>query len=448
MTTLSLRLRLFLAGAAAILCALALAAMGLNILFARHAERLAVADLQARALTVAALVDPRTGATDALRRGVPDPTYDLPLSGHYWQVELGDTTFRSRSLWDFTFPPAAAAPPAEGFRTLPLHGPRGEALIAVERLLTAEIAGQPVPLRIVVATDRAEVDLALSGFLREMLPFLALLGLLLAVASWVQVSVGLRPVADVARAVAQLRDGRRHRIGRDVPAEVLPLADEIDELLAARDAEVDRAGRRAGDLAHGLKTPLQALLGDAARLRAQGEVELAEGIEAAVSAMRGSVERELARARIRRNADGAKADPAKVIPRIIDVLRRTPSGGRLTWHVDLPEGLAVRLDPADLTEAFGALAENAAHHARDGVHITARRDGALVLLSIRDDGPGVPEADLARLARRGVRLDEGGSGHGFGLAIAADIAESVGGDLTLSNLAQGFEARLSLRAAL
>lgn len=443
----SLRLRLFFAGAAALLCALAIAAMGLNLLFARHAERLAVADLQARALTVAALVDPRTGATDALQRGVPDPTYDLPLSGHYWQVELGAELFRSRSLWDFTFP-AADLPPAAGFRTLSLLGPKGEALIAVERQLRAEIAGQAVPLRIVVATDRAEVDQALSGFVRDMVPFLGLLGVLLVAASWVQVSVGLRPVADVARAVAALRENRRSRIGRDVPAEVLPLATEIDDLLSARDVELEKTGRRAGDLAHGLKTPLQALLGDAAKLRAKGETELAEGIETAVAAMRRSVDRELARARIGRSADGATADPAEIVPRVVEVLRRTPTGGRLAWDVDIPNGLTASIDPADLTEAIGALTENAARHARKHVSISGRIAGDRYILTIRDDGQGVPEADLDRLARRGVRLDEGGAGHGFGLAIVADIASSVGGELTLSNVAQGFEARLSLRARL
>lgn len=445
MTPRSLRLRLIVAGAAAILCALALAAMGLNLLFARHAERLAIADLEARALTVAALVDPRTGATDALRRGVPDPTYDLPLSGHYWQVELGGEVFRSRSLWDFTFP-AAASQAGGGFRTLPLQGPRGEALIAVERLLEAEIAGQPVPLRILVARDRAEVDQALSGFVRDMVPFLALLGLLLVAASWVQVLVGLRPVADVARAVAALRDGRRSRIGRDLPQEVLPLADEIDELLSARDAELERTARRAGDLAHGLKTPLQALMGDAARLRARGETDVADGIETAVSSMRASVDRELARARIRRNAEAAESDPMQVVERIVEVLRRTPGGGGLDWAIDIPPGIVLRIDPADLTEAVGALAENAAHHARNRVGVTAQRVGSHVVLCIRDDGPGVAEADLARLVQRGVRLDESGAGQGFGLAIAAEIAATVDGDLRLANTEDGFEARLTLPA--
>lgn len=337
--------------------------------------------------------------------------------------------------------------PTEGFRTLSLVGPQGEALIAVERRLVAEIGGQPVPLRILVASDRAELEQALSGFVSDMVPFLVLLGLLLLAASWVQVSVGLRPVSDVARRVAALRAGRQVRIGCDVPAEVLPLVVEIDELLAARDAELERTGRRAGDLAHGLKTPLQALLGDAAALRSRGEVEAAEGIETAVAAMRASVDRELARARLRSGADGAAADLAAVVPRVVEVLRRTPQGGRLRWDINIPAGLAARIDPADLTEAVGALAENAARHARGCVAIRGQRDGAAVTLRLQDDGPGVPEADLRRLVERGVRLDGEGAGQGFGLSIVADIARSAGGEISLANVADGFEARLSLRAA-
>ena len=45
----------------------------------------------------------------------------------------------------------------------------------------------------------------------------------------------------------------------------------------------------------------------------------------------------------------------------------------------------------------------------------------------RDDGPGIPEAELARLTARGARLDTSGPGAGLGLAIASEIAEAAGG---------------------
>jgi signal transduction histidine kinase len=91
--------------------------------------------------------------------------------------------------------------------------------------------------------------------------------------------------------------------------------------------------------------------------------------------------------------------------------------------------------------------ENAARHAASTVTIPVARDGDRVQSAIRDDGPGAPPETLARLVERGTRFDTRADGAGLGLAIAADIAEAVGGALTLANRDPGFEARLSLLRA-
>ena len=57
---------------------------------------------------------------------------------------------------------------------------------------------------------------------------------------------------------------------------------------------------------------------------------------------------------------------------------------------------------------------------------------------------GQVATELARLAQRGVRLDQGGDGHGIGLAIVTDIAEAAGGRLVLTNTAPGLSAELHL----
>lgn len=61
---------------------------------------------------------------------------------------------------------------------------------------------------------------------------------------------------------------------------------------------------------------------------------------------------------------------------------------------------------------------------------------------------GVPEADLARMVQRGVRLDESGDGQGIGLAIVADIVEAAQGDLTLRNAAPGLQVEIRLARGL
>ena len=56
---------------------------------------------------------------------------------------------------------------------------------------------------------------------------------------------------------------------------------------------------------------------------------------------------------------------------------------------------------------------------------------------VRDDGPGVPQAQLANLGQRGLRLDEFIPGSGLGLAIADDITEGYGGDMAFANGVEG-----------
>jgi signal transduction histidine kinase len=116
-------------------------------------------------------------------------------------------------------------------------------------------------------------------------------------------------------------------------------------------------------------------------------------------------------------------------------LQRTPEGAGLRWSLDIPPGLAVALDAADLAEAVGALGENAARHARAAVAFDARVQDGKVWLSIRDDGPGIPADRRAEVLSRHVRADTGGTG--LGLSIAADIARAAGGDLVLSDAEHG-----------
>ncbi|MCJ1899524.1 MULTISPECIES: HAMP domain-containing sensor histidine kinase [Paracoccus] len=441
----SIRWRLVLAGGLAIALALALSGMGLAVLFERHVERVAVADLQARALALAAMVQPEAETGARLRAPPDDPLYDQPFSGHYWQVMLGSELRRSRSLWDYTLPSdqPAPAPGETAVRTLP--GPRGEPLLAVEQSLVA--GRKAVPLRIILASDRDELALARRGFLGDLLPYLGLLGAMLLLASWVQITVGLRPLRQVGARVAALVSGGRPRIGQDLPTEVIPLATQIDELLDARDRELGRARHRAANLAHGLKTPLQALLGDAAELEARGEVEIARNIETVAQEMRRHVDRELARARLQSGRDAQSAEPGRIATRLIGVLRRTPLGAGIDWRLSAPPGLAARIGPDELTEALGALLENAMRHARGMVRISARRKDGRILIAILDDGPGVPEAELERLTQRGLSLDPSGEGQGIGLAVVADIVDAAQGELRLRNAHPGFLAELHLEAA-
>ncbi|VDS09881.1 Virulence sensor histidine kinase PhoQ [Paracoccus haematequi] len=444
----SLRLRLLVVGACAIVATLGGAALGLALLFERHVERVAVNDLEARALTLAGIVEYDAEGVPRLTAPPTDRLYQQPFSGQYWQVALADQVQRSRSLWDYTLPMDRPAPAPGRSDVLDLPGPQGERLLAVEQSLLVGRGPRPLTMRIIVASDRAVLTAARRGFLGDLMPYIAFLSLLLMAGSWLQIRIGLAPLAEVADRVRALTQGQRSRIGTDLPDEMLPLSRQLDALLDARDAELLRARHRAGDLAHGFKTPLQALLGDAGTLRRRGEPEIAGSIETVVTAMRRLVDRELARARIQSDRHAAEADPAAVLARLVKVLKRTPRGAGIDWRTRVADPTTrARIDPDDLTEALGALLENAMQHADSRVEAVVARKNGGVAISICDDGPGVPEDALSLLPQRGMRLDETGEGQGIGLAIVRDIADAAGGQLSLTNTRPGLCVELTLEAA-
>ena len=436
----SIRFRLLMAGGIGVALVLVLAAWGLALLFERHVERVALSDLDNRIDYLAAAIEIGPNREVEIAQSLSDPVYQRPYSGHYWQVVTPGTELRSRSLWDYTLLiPQDAGDLWQGTLT----GPANEALLALVRRITVMDPAGGVQLHIAVAVDRAEIDAARSGFLVDLAPYLAILAVALLATLATAVTVALSPLSAIGLRVARLNDGTSRRIGRDVPDEVVPLAAEIDTLLEKRETELERARLRAGDLAHGLKTPLQALMGEAARLRTSGSGDAAQGVEEIVRSMRGHVDRELARVQRAVGAAGS-CDPVEVAASVASVMRRTPDGARLRIDIEGPPGLRVRLHRADLAEALGALAENAVRYARARIVITCSRDSDLVVIRVRDDGPGVKTDLLDRLSERGLRLDERPGGTGLGLAIVADLATESSGSLRLRNLDPGFEAELTL----
>ncbi|GIK95937.1 MAG: histidine kinase [Alphaproteobacteria bacterium] len=444
MTRGSLRLRLLVAAALSVAAALALSAAGLTLLFERHVERRVAAELEHHLDRIIGAIEPDTDGGLTVSADPTDPRFARPLSGLYWQVETEAGLLRSRSLWD-----AALTLPADELADGAVHqhriaGPGGADLLAVERRvgLPARLGGGAA--RAVVAVDRAEIAAASRAFAADLLPYLAIVGALLIAAAYVQVAVGLRPLAAVRDRLAAIGGGAARRLGRSFPDEILPLAAEVDALLEAREAQLDKARARAADLAHGLKTPLQVLAGDVERLRRMGEIELAADVEAVATAMRRHVDRELARARMAAGAPNARAKVAEVAGRVTAVVARTPDGARLGWRVEIDPALVARIDPDDLAEALGNLLENAARHARSAVGISATGGAGRTGIVVRDDGPGIPPERLQDALARGGRVDESGGGAGLGLAIVQDIAEAWGGRLEIRTTASGLEAELIL----
>jgi len=300
------------------------------------------------------------------------------------------------------------------------------------------------PLRVAVAVDRGDIARATKEFEGDLLPYLEALAVLLLAASFVQIVVGLRPLATLTGRLSAIRAGKAERLGGDFPDEVLPLTGEVDALLQSRENQLRKARERAADLAHGFKTPLQILSGDVLRLREKGEEAIARDIEAIIARMRRHVDHEMARARQAERGHTARSDLARVVAQVVSVVSRTPAGRMLDWRQEVADGILVRIDAEDLAEIVGSLAENAARYAASRVVIAARPSGGEVVLDVSDDGPGIPESEIGFVLKRGGRLDSTSEGAGLGLAIVESFVAEANGTFTLENRNPGLSARVTL----
>ena len=333
----SLRLRLFAAGAVSIVLALAVAAAGLMLLFERHVERRVVLELEADLRQLAGgLAADASGALE-VGRSPAEPRFQEPLSGLYWQIvrQPAGTMLRSRSLWDSVLDlPPDVLTDGEVHQHV-VRGPGGASLLTVERLVTLPATLGGGRIRVAVAVDKREIATAARAFGADLAPALAGLALVLISAAWLQVTIGLQPLDAVRRRLGEVRAGKTARLGSAFPDEVQPLTAEVDHLLEAQEQAIARARARAGDLAHGLKTPLTVLASTAEDLRARGDGMIADEVASVADAMRRHVDRELARARAGLPGRSTTPQPVRpVIDRVIGVLRRTPRGQDLEWRIE------------------------------------------------------------------------------------------------------------------
>lgn len=436
MTRHSLRLRLIAGGAAAILIALSVAGVALTILFERHVTRTIADDLEVSLKQLLAGIEVGADGRLAVARSPTDPRFAEPLSGLYWQVgDDHDQLLRSRSLWDDRLTVPIDQPGPGEVHHHDIAGPAGARLSIVERQVVLTVAGKPMPIRAAVAVDLARVTAAGRAFARDLVIALGILGVALAIATSVQVMLGLQPLRALRRGIADIRSGRSRMLPQAVPDEVLPLVEEVNALLDAQAREIERSRDRAADLAHGLKTPLAALAADAARLRERGEDKLARDIEAVVSAMSRHVDRELARARLRgaaRRGESASVEIAPLVRSLVTIQSRTPAGRRIDFETRIADSVAGPFDRADLAEVLGNLLDNATRHAHARVRISAGIATHGLCVVIEDDGEGIDEAARATVLARGIRLDQRGEGAGLGLAIVQDVLDAYGWTLQLS----------------
>jgi signal transduction histidine kinase len=281
-------------------------------------------------------------------------------------------------------------------------------------------------------------------------PLVAIFAVLCLVVGFLHVRGGLSPVNRLRARLAAVHAGRDRRVEGRYPSEVQPLVDDLNALLDHRDEAIRRAVAKAGDLAHGLKTPLAVLAHEAERAAAGGHPDLAGSIAEEVQRMRRQIDYHLAHARAAASGTtgggrSAVADSAEGLAR---TLQRLHAARSLAIDVRTPREHVVAVQREDLDELLGNLLDNACKWARTRVVVSSTAAAGQVAVAVEDDGPGIAPALREAVMQRGVRADEAAPGSGFGLAIVRDLVELYGGAIALeTSESGGLRARLTLPAA-
>jgi signal transduction histidine kinase len=313
---------------------------------------------------------------------------------------------------------------------------------------------------VVAAASYAQVSDSLAAVTREVVFGAPLLFLLLATATWLVTGAALRPIEKLRRGAQEISGTA---IARTLPVpdsrdEVRSLAVTLNDMLARLEAAQRRQRALVSDAAHELRSPI-------ASIRAQLEVAIdhpeavdwqptAAGVLADTLRLARLAEDLLALARLDEQAGrphrGRPVDLAALAEEVCARYAEAPVS-----VTALASGPGTVLgDPGGLDRMLVNLVDNAVRYARNRVSVTAAADGRQVLLSVSDDGPGIPEQDIERVFDRFTRLDDArsrdpatGDGSGLGLAIVRATATAHGGRAWLEDAGPGLRAMIRLPAA-
>lgn len=290
-------------------------------------------------------------------------------------------------------------------------------------------------------------------------PWLACLGAIagITLVCWIPFIRGLTgSVRKITAAAGQIAEGRFNvETGIRRHDEIGQLNDAIHRVAGQLNEFVTGQRRFLGDISHELCTPIARTRVALGVLEEHGDPARKRYVESAVEEvehMSGLVNELLQFSKAGLPGPEVAVEPVAigaVVARVIEREAEPRSNVRLISGAEL----TVMAQPAGLFRALSNVVRNAVRYAgaEGPITISARRDGDFVLLSVADQGPGLPEEALDRVFTPFYRLDDSRSresgGVGLGLAMVKTLVEASGGTVACRNLSpRGLEVNIRIRA--
>ena len=451
----SLTRRLLLTVFTVILLFFGLTTVLLDMLFRQTAERALREVLDAQMVALIAAADP-DGPESVTPTAALETRLDTPGSGLYAEIRSasGESIWRSQSTVGSH---VQFGPPLEGgqrqFLFTTVAGTDVRLAVASRGITWDDLHGQPARFTFSIASDLETYDAQLANIRGQVVGWFTGLALLLIATLALLLRWLLKPVRRLEGEIKEVEAGKREQLGEGWPRELAAVTTNLNALLEGERTRVKRYRDTLGNLAHSLKTPLAVMR----QTLGSGAVPGKAALDSEIDRMSGIIEHQMKRAAASGGVLLGQA-PVDVAPIVTDLrvaLLKVYGNKDLLFGTDLAAGAQFIGDRADLTELLGNLLDNACKWAKSQVRIEVRIDSAAdsrtaLHMVIEDDGPGIAEADRARVLVRGGRADEATPGHGLGLAMVHDTVALYGGTMHIDASRLGgarFDLKLPGRAA-
>ncbi len=314
-------------------------------------------------------------------------------------------------------------------------------------------------VRIAVAQQTAVREaVAIRSALRSLIPF-AFLALVLLVLVRLLIRTLFSPVLDLAVDLGKRADGDLSQLDPDgLPDEVRPFVTEINRLLNRVDNALQAQRRFVADAAHELRSPLTALTLQTERLSAAEMPEEARrrmlALVDGLKRTRAMLDQLLALARSQQGgaSPAAPVSLQHTLRLVIEELYPLAEEKEVDLGVIGTDDACVAAAALDLHIMLKNLVDNAIRYSPAGgrVDLSVRPGAAAVDFIVDDTGPGIPEAERARVFDAFYRIlgNRPEPGSGLGLAIVSAIANKTGATVTFAAPPHGAGLRVLVRLPL
>jgi two-component system sensor histidine kinase BaeS len=253
-----------------------------------------------------------------------------------------------------------------------------------------------------------------------------------------------RPIGQLIDATRRLGDGETGvRIPIDEPGPLAAVSGSFNRMAARLEEEDERRRRLLADLGHELRTPLTVIRGEIEAVidglhdpsQLSNVIDEVELMERLLEDLRVLTLAEAGRLQLHREPTEVESVAGDVIASFAAPIEANHIQAVVSVEPEVGE---VDVDPYRLRQVVSNLVSNALNQMPDGgrLDVTARAEGAGVIIEVADTGPGIPPDRLERVFERFVKSGDS-TGSGLGLSIARDLVEAHGGTITAANRPEG-----------